>query len=285
MTVSGDQTGTQGNPGSSSDLPGGNGTPVPGQAVSSNQGEVYTKDQVEAIVAAAVHTTRSEMGRDLADVRGQLTDLTFERDGLKSDLERNGQYITDIEKKIEEMSSGDPAKFDAQKEIRNARLLQQRLESEYREKNRAVSKKEMELQPQIEQINEFKAEVLCENIADSNVYEGADANRLKAAIKLSGIKDEAGIRKMADTMWTRKLNVDMTPFNMQPGNYQQFIQGQQGQQQQVPGQNTQQHFPGVTTGGVVPRTPSIEEMRNSTPEQTQAKINSGEWVVKGWPKS
>jgi len=240
--------------------------PVAGNQVSSNV--VYSQEQlderVEAAVKSAVHSVKSETGREIADLKKKVGDLTIEKDNLSEDLRENEQTVTNLQRQLEDMASNDPARFDVVKELRSAQSLTAQLKRDYRDKKNELSRRENELLPREEKVAAFEIDLLVEEIADDKVFEGANVKQLRDICRTAGIKTEEGVRKLAETLWVKKIDPNQTnPVHVS---------------------NTPKPFPGYTGGGSTGRVPTVEELRASHPEETQKKVESGEWRVPGWVK-
>lgn len=172
-------------------------TPEQESKVSSEE-KIYTESQHEAIV----HSLKSEHGRLLKEVEA-------ERDSLKSQIMTKSNELEDVqadigtlEKKIEDMSSDDPAKFDAVKELKALRQERRDLNT----KLRGLDTREQQLTEREKKVNSFELEVLFETVADE--YEDGDAARLKKAVSVFENPTEEQVRSIAESFWNKKAVVE-----------------------------------------------------------------------------
>lgn len=160
--------------------------------------ETYTKGQVQKFVSDAL----AEQGRKH---KSELDPIVKERDGLKSqiqnnttDLEDNKNEMEKLQAKIDDLTSDDPDRFNAIKELKAAREERKQLQAERRTKETEWATNA----ERIKKAESLEAEVLILGIAED--YEGAGAEKLSSICSTLNATSEEQIRKVADTLWTKK---------------------------------------------------------------------------------
>ena len=169
-------------------------TPEGGKEVSAGEERLYTQKQLDAFI----HATKSETGRTAKELERERDTLKAQLASKEGELEDNANDIADLQKKLEDMSSDDPKRFDALKELTAARNERRQLKTRERE----LEAKEGANAERIAKADAFEVEVLCESIADE--YEGGDSKILHSICKTAGVKDEEAIRNLADTLWSKQ---------------------------------------------------------------------------------
>lgn len=139
------------------------------------------------------------------DAGRKQKEAEVERDGFKaqtkdltSQIEDSAEAIKKLETQVDDLTSEDPKRFDAIKELREARAERQTLKADRRTLEADKQALETEYKPD----RETRHETTIFGIAAK--YEGGDHVRLKELCDLTGATSEEQIVKVADTMWTKK---------------------------------------------------------------------------------
>ena len=160
--------------------------------------ESFTKEQVKKFVSDAL----AEQGRKH---KAELDPIVKERDSFKSQCETNTRDLNDnkveMEKqqaKIDDLASDDPARFDAIKELKAVREERKQLQA----KERVFETEKQTHGERIKKAEELEREVLILEIVED--YEGATPDKLTDICTTLNIKSDEQIRKVADTLWSKK---------------------------------------------------------------------------------
>lgn len=196
MTITEPQTGT---------MPVAEGTKLPeaqGKTPEKDKGtsgeeKLYTQKQIDALI----HAAKSEAGRTAKQAEKERDDSKSQAERLQSQIDDIQSERETLQQQIEDLSSNDPKKFDL---IKKDKELRDR-ERKTREKERTLEARDKASAEKIAKAEAFEVELLCETVADG--YEGGDAKILHTICKTAGVKDEEGIRNLADTLFGKQVQV------------------------------------------------------------------------------
>ena len=205
------------------------------------------------------------LGKAGQRIQAKLDAVTGERDTFKSQSETLTAEITEakesiasLTKEIEAMSEDNPDK-DAVVKLRKAR------EAELR----AAKAERAKIADSVNEVTKWKKDQLVYTVADEFVTatgENVDMDSFMTAadkFKLSGREE---LEALAETMGFKpksELSVEPKELEVPPV----------------------KPYSGVTEGGGGGKRPTLEELKASTPDQTAAKVKSGEWIIPAWRES
>ena len=140
-----------------------------------------------------------------------------ERDGFKTQsetataqVEELNESIKTLESKIDDLTSEDPKRFDAIKELREARAERLRLKTD----RLAFDTEKQTNAEVVKSANDTLREISIWEV--SATHEGSDAVKLKEMCDLSGATSDEQITKVADTLWPKKVtepaSAELKPF-------------------------------------------------------------------------
>lgn len=174
------------------------GTPEDASKVSSEgkkveEKPIYTQNQADELI----HAAKSESGR-------LQKDAEIERDGFKTKAEKAESEFEDIQVErnklqadIENLTSGDPAKFDLikrDKELREAQHVLKTATADLATEKKASDER-------VKTANDTLLEIAIWEVATD--FKGGDPVRLKNLCASLGVTDEAKLREVAGNIWEK----------------------------------------------------------------------------------
>lgn len=211
---------------------------------STSKPKMFTEKEHKKLLTDAVNAAKGEEGRKSKRL-------------LTEAQNRAGDSLTSLQKANDELQKAlDDMAADDEDKTRTAKLLKDNLK---REKDLEV--KVAAYEPRIAKAEEYELTELCNQVAKD--YEGADAARLKRQAGRTKFSDDSDridqIREIAEDFgWSMKTT------------------------KETPKEEPRKVDSGMTTGSSKGKTPTLEELKASSPENTEKKIKSGEWVLPGW---
>ena len=180
---------------------------IPGpEKVSAEEERLYTQTQVNELV----HAAKSDAGRIAKGIE-------TERDNLKSQITTRESELGDIQaerdtlqKKLEDLSSDDPQKFDLIKQDKELRDEQRKLKSRIKE----LDDRDTSLSEREKKVSSFELEVLIESIADE--YKDGDSAKLKKAISVFENPTEEQIRNISQIIFSAKSEKEEDKAPLKP---------------------------------------------------------------------
>uniref|UniRef100_A0A6H1ZJL8 Scaffolding protein n=1 Tax=viral metagenome TaxID=1070528 RepID=A0A6H1ZJL8_9ZZZZ len=169
-------------------------SPKPVEPAPKETPKTHTQEEVDRLV----QLTKMESGRERKAIE-------VERDSLKKQLQAKETEITDIadereklQTQIDELSSDDPKKFDLVKKDRDLRERERQLKNE----RLALDEDKQKNAEKVSKAEKFEMEVLILEIVED--YENGDLDKLKSLCEILEAKSEEQIRRVAETLWTKK---------------------------------------------------------------------------------
>lgn len=207
---------------------------------------MLTEEEHHKLLTDAVNAARGEEGRK------QKRALTEAQNRANDTLAALQKSNDELQAALDEMAADDEDKS------RTAKLLKDNLRRE-----KELEAKMQAYEPKIAKADEYELTELCNQIVKD--YDGADAARLKriaSRTKFSEDEDKIDqIRSLADDIWAKKtVTTQVEHAKEEPRKMDS----------------------GISNGNTKGKTPTLEELRASSPEATEAKVKSGEWMLPGW---
>jgi DNA gyrase/topoisomerase IV subunit A len=170
-------------------------TPVDQNKVSPEDEPKYSEKQTQSLVNAA----KSEMGRTLKEVEKERDSLKTKLETKENELSVIGTEIEDLQKKLDDMSSDDPARFDVVKELKAAREERKQLRTE-----KATLKTEKDtLEEDKKEVAKWKRDQLVFTVADEYVTadgEAVDFNSFMTAADKFELSSRETLTALAETL-------------------------------------------------------------------------------------
>jgi len=191
--------------------------------VSPEAPKLYTQKDVDAFV----HTIKSEAGREKKALETEVVSLKKQVQSKEDELTDNASEIEKLQEKIDNLASDDPNRFNAVKELKAAQEERRQLKADRRalEVEKETHGEAVKLaQDTLREISiwEMSAE-----------YENGDPVRLKDLCDTFEAKSEEQIRKVADTLWTKKAAEPIEPSLLHPFKSETVGGGEKTEQQRL----------------------------------------------------
>jgi len=171
--------------------------------------KTYTQAEVDKVKEDAVHDALMKRGRDwktLEDEKNSLSNQLKELQSTKSKLEIQ----------LDELANENPDKFNVVKKYRELDETERRLNQEREEHNSRIRQERETMdaerqthQAAIQMALSAQREIDAFDIAEE--FQGGDAARLKDLAEIMGKNSKEDIRKIAETLWTRKDTAEANP--------------------------------------------------------------------------
>lgn len=169
--------------------------------VSSENTPKYTETELKA----AVHAVRSETGREKKSLEAERDGYKTKLEAKESELSDNTAEIDKLQAKFDALSEGDPDKFDVAKELKAVREERRQLKAD----RHALEVEKTAHGEQVKLATDTLMEMAIWEIASE--YETGDPVKLKDLCDTFTATSEEQIRKVADTLWTKKPTEPVTP--------------------------------------------------------------------------
>jgi len=166
------------------------GTPAGGQVSS----KTYTEDEIKAIV----HAKESDFGRERKALEKERDSYKSQFESLTADISDKDKEIEGLQTKLDGLAADDPEKFNLAKEIKEAREEKRKLKSAQSDLE-TEKRKYGDLVTESQQI---KREQSIFTIAQE--YDTPSYDKLFDLCETFNATSEEQIRKVADTLWTKK---------------------------------------------------------------------------------
>lgn len=178
------------------------GTPESASKVSPEETQkLYTQKEADALV----HVAKSEAGREKKVLEDVVVNLKAQIQTKESDIEENATDIEKLQTKVEDLASNDPERFNAIKELRVARDERRQLKAD----RSALEDEKREHGETVKLAQSTLREITVFEVAAE--YESGDAVKLKELCETFEAKSDEQIRKIADTLWTKKAAESLKP--------------------------------------------------------------------------
>jgi len=164
---------------------------------------LYSQKQSDALILAA----KSEDGRKSAERERELTTLKEQILSRENELEDVQAEIKTLEEQINDLTSGDPKKFDLVKMGRDLRERERGLKS----KISNFESKETSFLEREKRVNSFELDILIETVAEK--YEDGDSGRLKKAIGVFENPTEEQVGTIAEILFSTKAKVSPKTYS------------------------------------------------------------------------
>lgn len=222
-----------------------------GTEQSTSQERTLTESEHKKLVTDAVNAALGAEGRK-HKIALTATE-TRVRNELQDSLAKIKEENTELQEALDDMAKDDEDKSRLAELIRANKKKSEDLEGKIKA-----------YEPKIAKVEEWELTEACNQIAAE--FDGADVARLKrlaSRTKFNDFEDRLDqIRELAEDMgWNKKSDVAPAP---------------------TPEQKPRKMDSDVTTGTIKGKTPTLEELRASSPAQTEAKVKSGEWLLPAW---
>jgi hypothetical protein len=221
---------------------------LPSQQGTEESTSTITLEEHKKALADAVNAAKGEEGRK-HKIALQAAEKRV-KDQMESQLSKLQKQNEDLQSDLVELGADDEDKS------RLAKLLK-----DNQKKADELENKIAAYAPKIAKAEEYELTEMCNEV--SKDYENADAARLKRIVGRTKFSDDQDkldqIREIAEDFgWQKKT--ETPPIKEQPRKVDSD----------------------VTTGTSKGKTPTLEQLKASPPEETEKKIKSGEWVLPGW---
>ena len=193
--------------------------PSLGKKEPSPEQEPKTLTAVEAERLAQL--ARMDAGRAQTVAETERDGFKVQNETLTTQVEQLNQSIKELEARIDDLTSDDPKRFEAVKELREAKAERITLKAD---------RKTLEADKQanvamVATANDTIREIAIWEISAN--YEGGDPVKLKDLCDIFGAKSQEDISKVADTLWPKKPKTPETqplvPFSGRTGGGVGFI--------------------------------------------------------------
>ena len=192
--------------------------PASASKVSPEAKKSYTEEEVQAIV----HSTKSEYGREKKALEEENTTLKRQIGLKEQEFADNTTELEKLQAKLDEMTSDDPARFDVVKEMKATREERSQLKADKRELEGSKATHADALQ----RLAEFETDLRVTQIVED--YQNGDFDKLKDLCSVMSSPSEENMRKIADTLWVKKIELPKTT-NPPPVTYSGQTNGGQSQ--------------------------------------------------------
>ena len=218
------------------------------ESTSKTEARMFTEEEHKKALADAVNAAKGEEGRK-HKIALQAAEKRV-KDSMESQLSKLQKHNDELQADIDELGADDEDKSRLAKLLRDNKKKADDLEDSI-----------AAYAPKIAKAEEYELTEMCNEVVKD--YEGADAARLKRIANRTKFSDDEDkidqIRELAEDLgWQKKT--DAPPVKEQPRKVDSD----------------------VTTGTSKGITPTLEQLKASTPEETEKKIKSGDWVLPGW---
>jgi len=175
--------------------------------VSSTPPKLYTQVEADALV----HAAKSEAGRVAKEIEGERNSLKVQMLSKDNELEDTKADLKNVQKQIDELTSGDPAKFDLVTKERELKAQERQLKAEKLQ----IEQERESLIPALE----TKREIEIWDVASA--FEDGDPVRLKALADTFEAKSKEKYQVIAESLgWKLKDGkppADPEPMKPYPG--------------------------------------------------------------------
>ena len=218
------------------------------ETTSKTEPRMLSESEHQKLLDDAVNAAKGELGKKhkiaLAEAVKRANDAT------QTQLIKLQEANQELQTTLEELGEDDEDKSRLTKLLKDNKKKADDLETKLKA-----------YEPKIAKAEDYELTELCNEVAKD--YEGADAARLKRiASRTKWTEDEDKIdqiRSLAEDIWVKKQPVVL-------------------EKKEEPRKTDS----GITTGATKGKTPTLEELRASSPEETEKKIKSGEWIIPAW---
>lgn len=162
----------------------------------------YTKEDIER----AVQLARMQDGRERKALETERDDLKVQVQTKDTELANITEAKKKLEEQIDDLSSDDPDKVNFVKKLKDLTVQEQSLTARLRK----LDTDEQAYGERIKKAESLETEVLILEIVED--YESADAEKLSAICSTLNATSEEQIRKVAETLWTKKPEPTTPPI-------------------------------------------------------------------------
>lgn len=156
--------------------------------------KTYTEDEIKAIT----NSLKSDWGRERKALEKERDSYRAQFESLQSDIADKDTEIEGLQSKIEGLSEDDPDKFNIAKELKEAREEKRKLKSAQSE----LETQKREYGDLVTESQKIKSEQTIFTIAQE--YDTPNYDKLFDLCETFNATSEEQIRKVADTLWTKK---------------------------------------------------------------------------------
>ena len=151
----------------------------------------------------------SSIAKERDEYKSKLSELQSNVEETKADYEKTVKRVKELEDDLETAIGDNSDLKEIQSIKRKLREAETQLESDYKEKAKAVKEEKEALSKEKEQweteFNTFKASKFEQDVNEvANEYEGSDASRLKALCDKADKKSRSDIEEIASVLWSKK---------------------------------------------------------------------------------
>ena len=176
-----------------------------GEPVSSDK--TYTQKELESIV----HQVSSEAGRTRATIEQERDTFKSQVEKLNTELTENQTEKESLQVKIDGLSSDDPEKYEAAKEMKALREERKTLKADrdtFETEKKSHSERLTLAETTLREIALFEI---------AREYEGGDPEKLKDLCETFKADSDEQYRKVAEKLWLKKGTIPNKPLKLDGG--------------------------------------------------------------------